>query len=119
MITGFDKPKQGVFAYIHMMMRLTIITLSVSLCMLREWREIIRNKHILKHYKSLLSSVQVQYVSVVFVYCISNIALSPVYYIPSGANFYKTLLGIYLALGLINILSIVIKGDKQRRGQNE
>lgn len=110
MITGLDTPKQGVFAYVHILSRLVIIIIMVSLFMISEWREIITQKTLFSSFKeALFKSIHLQYTLVVVLYCALNITFSPLYYIPSGYFFYITLVGMYLVIGSIMIVKRILK----------
>ena len=124
MLTGMDIPKEGVFAYIHMMTRLLIITGIITIFM---WKEVIKAIKNYKHQGLFRIFVQkapgrtLQGIAKVFtvittIYCIVMIALQNIIDSAGGAFFYQSLLGILLAITIGRIIFTSNQSIRKRIG---
>lgn len=125
MILGYDTPKQGVFAYIHMMTRLFIISCFVIVWMWKdaiqwakkfEFRNSIRN-FCQEAHKRPYASISKLFTIVTVAYCLFMIGFYRVIDSSGGMLFYQTLLGI-LAVITIYILLIFKQKSQQETKEN-
>lgn len=114
MLTGFDIPKEGTFAYIHMMTRLLIVSGIIGIWM---WKDVIEGvkkftfanvfkNFYLETHKSLLTSISKVFTAITAVYCILMIALHSIINPAGGSFFYQSLLGI---LGFVTITIFTLR----------
>ncbi len=104
MLTGLDTPKEGIFAYIHMMTRIFIISMVIGIWMFREVLEGLKNcrfKNILKNFYQdtrhhFIRSIAKTFTFITAAYCILVIAFQSILHPPGGTVFYQSLLGILL-----------------------
>lgn len=107
MITNIDVPKQGVFAYIHMLSRFLIISLIVAILFYKEIIESFRNlKPSIKDLftlqgKDFVVSSSKIFTNITILYCITMIAIQGIITPTGGMLFYKTLLIIAIIIVLI------------------
>ncbi|WP_209661436.1 hypothetical protein [Acetoanaerobium pronyense] len=121
MVTGVDTPKEGVFAYVHLMMRLSIITLIVVLISFRDIKtslnefkmENISLSNILyAPRKDSIISISKAYTNISILYCLTMISLQRKFTSLGGINFYLSLLVLWL---IISILRIITSGFKEHK----
>lgn len=106
MIIGYDTPKEGVFAYVHMMMRLGIITMIISLIMWEDVLGILWNKRLKNNlkeffenlYKNIFKFISVFFTVIVTIYCSLIIIFQRIFNPTGGIGFYQLLLFILLLL---------------------
>lgn len=118
MLMGYDIPKQGVFAYIHMISRLFIISFIIIIWM---WKDVIKRakkftfKNNLRNFyqeahKHIFVSVSKLFTVITVTYCIVMIifhrAKDPV----GGMVFYQILLGI---LVIITVYLLVLRSSRK------
>lgn len=121
MITGFDIPKLGVFAYIHMMVRFLIITLIVIIWMWQDVLMWLKNIKIGNNIRSLYEKsrnsiflgISALFSIITVFYClfmiISNILFDP----QGGIFFYQSLLGILFIVTIFVLVLNYIKNNIQ------
>lgn len=120
MLTGLDEPKQGVFAYVHLMTRLGIISLIISLIYAKEI--MLKMKQFKPHKVSLsgvlyapqkntLVSVSKIFTNTVIIYSLTVITLQNVLDVSGGSRFYLFLLIIW---GVV-LFSRVMSQTTQRK----
>lgn len=115
MIVGYDTPKQGVFAYIHMMVRLFIISCIFIIWMWKDviqWAKKIEVKNNLRRFyqeahKHVFISISKLFTIITAAYCIFMILFYRVIDPAGGVLFYQILLGI-LATATIYLLVLRI-----------
>lgn len=119
MITGFDIPKLGVFAYIHMMIRFLIITLIVIIWM---WKDVlmwvknikignnIRNLYE-KSRNSIFLGISSLFSIITVFYCLFMISSNKLINPQGGMFFYQSLLWI---LFIVTIFILVLNYIKVR-----
>ena len=114
MLTGIDVPKDGVFAYVHMMTRLLIISLITSLIMWRSFLNAIKTFNINKIFKQFHENIHckpISYIAKIFTiftvaYCVFMISFQTVINPQGGSVFYIVLL---LSVPIISIYVLMIK----------
>ncbi|WP_143058694.1 hypothetical protein [Alkalibacterium putridalgicola] len=117
MLSGIDTPKQGVFAYVHMMTRLGIVTFIVMLLM---WQDVVKrtrrssfdfsiSKVLQVAPKKIVTSVSIVFTVLTTVYCLVMIAFQEVLNPVGGAFFYQLLLAMLLITSLIFLLFRLMK----------
>ncbi|KAB3535736.1 hypothetical protein F8154_05400 [Alkaliphilus pronyensis] len=102
MLTGHDTPKEGVFAYIHMMLRLLIISSIITIWMWKDILQWVKKSTFRFNIKSLyqlskkhfFASISKLFTIITTVYCILVIAFYRILNPAGGIAFYQTLLGI-------------------------
>lgn len=105
MVTGHDTPKEGVFAYVHMMTRLLIIS---CIMIIWKWKDVIdrsrrfefKNKLRMFYqeaHKRVLGSASKIFTVVTAAYCLMMIVFQRALEPAGGILFYQTLLGIIIA----------------------
>ena len=103
MITGLDVPKQGLFAYIHMLSRLLIISLIIVLTMWKDvWVSMI-NTGVRAFFIGLYRKIKNGALPVLFtfltaVYCLFMIIFTSFLPPSGGINYYRSLLILFLCL---------------------
>lgn len=108
MVTGRDIPKEGIFAYIHIIFRFCIIGLIVGILM---WHDIesdikktrlksLKNVGFNEMLRKFFSSVSYLFTTISLLYCSGVILLKGIIVPEGGFNFYKRLL-IILAISLV------------------
>ena len=120
MLTGLDTPKEGTFAYIHMMTRLFIVSGIIGIWM---WKDVIngvkyfkfnnafKNFHQKAHQHSM-ASISKMFTLITVVYCTVMIAFHRVINPAGGSFFYQSLLGI---LVLVTIAMFTLRIIKRSR----
>ncbi|KAB3525894.1 hypothetical protein [Alkaliphilus serpentinus] len=116
MIMGYDTPKEGVFAYIHMMTRLLIIAFIVSIWMWKDVLQWIKKAEIKSNFrdffqkkpKNLYTWASQLFTFITAVYCILMILLYRAINPKGGVFFYWSLLGI-LAMVIIYLFLLRYK----------
>lgn len=126
MISGFDTPKTGQFAYIHLLLRLSIIS---SVCIIWDYKSALQD---VKRYLSFLKRVaklspglvykqiaEHLYDSLCMSYtlitvCICIVMGSGVFEARGGAGFYYNLLRLFAALVLLLSLLYIINRIRKR-----
>lgn len=114
MLMGYDTPKQGVFAYIHMMSRLFIISCIILIWM---WKDVIQRakkftfKNNIRNFyqevhKHIFASVSKLFTIITTAYCILMIVFYRIIDPGGGMVFYQILLGI---LVIITIYLLVVR----------
>ncbi|MDZ7834396.1 MAG: hypothetical protein U5K84_02750 [Alkalibacterium sp.] len=114
MITGIDTPKQGVFAYVHMMTRLGIVSFIVVLLM---WKDIVQSvrqfsfrfnirKFFQDAHKRIMISVSIVFTALTTVFCVAMIAFQETLDPVGGVFFYQLLLGM---LSIITISIVLLR----------
>ncbi len=104
MLTGYDIPKQGTFAYIHMMIRLLIISVIIAVFM---WRDITKqlrqiNRSAIIHVflpniqSSLVSAAFTFFTFITLLYCLVVILFSRMSEPTGGVLFYQFLVGLFV-----------------------
>jgi len=114
MIMGYDTPKEGVFAYIHMMSRLFIISSIVIIWMWKDviqWAKKIEFKNNLRVFyqelhKHIYGSISKLFTIITVAYCIFMIVLYRVIDSAGGMVFYQILMVI---LAVITIFILVLR----------
>lgn len=119
MLTGFDQPKQGVFAYVHLMTRLGIISVIVIFIYFKEIIEGIKTIK-LKNLsltdllyapkKNALIGVAKAFTTLSLVYCSLMIAFQGILPASGGRSFYLSLLIMLGLISLARVISIMVKG---------
>ncbi|TVP92058.1 hypothetical protein [Alkalibacterium sp.] len=119
MLTGLDEPKEGVFAYVHLMTRLGIITLIVILISLKEIKEGLE-KFSLKSVspinvlcaprKNAFIGVSKAFTTVSFLYCVTFIVFQVILPASGGRSFYISLLIIWALILITRVTSTMVKG---------
>jgi hypothetical protein len=113
MLTGIDVPKQGVFAYVHMLSRILIITIVVVALM---WRDVLARLKTLKprddlhHFfqnahRHVFASASQVFTLVTVIYCAAAILASRMMPIKGGATFYVVLL-ILMGLSFAGVIAL-------------
>lgn len=110
MLTGIDTPKEGTFAYIHMMTRLFIISGIIVIFM---WKEVMGGLKIFNFnnkfkyfyreaHKNIFKSVAIMFTFITAVYCLIMIAFQSIINPGGGSFFYQSLLGIlvFVTIGM-------------------
>lgn len=121
MLTGIDVPKEGVFAYVHLIIRLGIITLIVTLIYFRDIKE--QLKRFSPKYLSLTNilyaprknafiSISKAFTNVSILYCLTMITFQGAFNSLGGRSFYLSLLIVW---GVISIVRIAILGFKGKQ----
>lgn len=124
MLAGLDEPKQGVFAYVHLITRLGIITLIVTLI---SFKELIENRRKLKRQKlsltdilyapqkNTLISVSKAFTNVAMLYCLTVIVFQNSLPASGGRSFYLSLLIICACILIMRLTTTAVK-DKVAEG---
>ncbi len=121
MLTGLDTPKEGTFAYIHMMTRLFIITGIIAIFM---WKQVISEVRsfrfsyslrgfYLEAHKNIFKSVAKVFTLITAVYCISMIAFQSILSPSGGVFFYQSLLVILIVITLGMFLLLIAQRGRR------
>jgi len=120
MLTGIDAPKQGTFAYVHLLIRLGIVTLAVCLYRakniykklkeIKTWKLSISIKSIIENsiQHPFMASFKLFTVFTI-VYCLIHIVFESVINPQGGAPLYILLLIIFSVLILLSIIQSIFK----------
>lgn len=127
MLVGLDEPKQGTFAYIHLLTRWGIIALIVLLI---SYREVIKQ---LKEYdlktftaadflysprKNLLISISKVFTHITLVYCLIMISFQNPLPATGGNTFYISLLALFAIISVWRITAeVFIKQTKKKENK--
>ncbi len=118
MLTGYDTPKEGVFAYYHMLTRLFITSFIVIILMWKDFintiKKISLKNNVINFYKkihvNIFSSVSKIFTMLTIIYCIFMIAFQNIINPTGGALFYQILLGLIVFITtFIFVLRIIRK----------
>jgi len=129
MISGNDTPKIGTFAYVHLLIRLLIVTLATTLIMIKpiskRIKDIIQNtrKNPL-NIETLMNKITINplvHSFVLFTYitalgCIIMVMLSPLIQPEAGYNLYASLLFLYSIILIYTLIHFYYKILTQKRG---
>jgi len=132
MISGYDTPKTGTFAYTHLLIRLLIVSLATSLTMIKPISKRINNM-IHKTYneplniKNLMNAITINplvHSFVLFTYitalgCVFMILFSPIIQPEAGYNLYASLLFIYSIILIYTLIHFYYKLIKEKRGATQ
>lgn len=119
MLTGLDEPKQGVFAYVHLITRLGIITLIVTFISFKEIKDKMKIFKLQKlsltdilyaPQKNALVSVSKAFTNVSIIYCLTLIVFQNSLPASGGSSFYLSLLIICGVILMIRLMSTAVKG---------
>lgn len=121
MVMGYDVPKQGVFAYIHMMTRLLIISCVVVVLV---WKDVIQwakkiefkinfKTFYQKAHNHIYVTISKLFTILTIVYCLYMIAFYKVIDPEGGKFFYQLLLGILIAITLFVLFLLYRRRRKQ------
>jgi hypothetical protein len=125
MITGFDIPKQGLFAYIHMMSRLMIVSLIIGLMMWKDVWVSIKNTGVRAFFIGLYTKIKNGALPVLFtfltaVYCLFMIVFASFLRPSGGINFYRSLVILFLCLSVARIAILmsrkILKKSRKNHG---
>ncbi len=124
MLTGIDTPKEGIFAYIHMMTRLLIITGIITVFMWKDVLERVKKfncQNIFKNIsleapRSIFRSTAKLFALITAVYCVIMIAFQSIINPSGGAFFYQSLLVILLSMTIAMISIRISRKTRENRG---
>lgn len=120
MLVGIDTPKQGVFAYIHMMTRLVIISFIITLITWKDAWNRLKKMTIKNNFKyfyqeahsHIIISATKFFAAFTVLYCIIMIVFQTVLNPAGGALFYQVLLGMFL---VITFYFLILRGVRSKK----
>lgn len=126
MVVGWDYPKTGAFAYIHLMMRLAIITVIIGICDYKEvieWcrsfaggkQKSIKEKRRHRFFQNVVPSTALAFTGITIFICTGNILLQAWIKPEGGRELYRDLLLLFPITFILISLSSYLHRHKSRK----